>query len=353
MQKADGGVARSEDCLYLNVWTPAGKGPYPVFVWIHGGGFTGGNSFAPIFDGAGFAQSGIVVVTVAYRLGVFGFMDLEPLLGPSYADSANNGTRDLVTALHWVHDNIAAFGGDPTQVTVGGESAGAKVTAALLAIPESAALFHSAISESGGGERVLTRTEAASVAQDFAALWKQSNVTPQDLLLAPAAALIETQEKLIATSNLHFPFREQIGGSLLAMRPVDLIAGGSARAKRLLIGSNRDESALFLGPQPKPPVKASDLGNLPLNLFENVLQEVLLRSIPSMSSVTTGDTGGDGRGILDPNPSGCRGICCKQLGYVDVPARLRELQRPPRRRGVSLRGPRLRVEQTLRGGAAR
>ena len=273
MQKADGGVARSEDCLYLNVWTPAGKGPYPVFVWIHGGGFTGGNSFAPIFDGAGFAQAGIIVVTVAYRLGVFGFMDLEPLLGPSYADSANNGTRDLVTALHWVHENIAAFGGDPTQVTVGGESAGAKVTAALLAIPESAALFHSAISESGGGERVLTRTQAASVAQDFSALWKQGGVAPQDLLLAPAAALIETQEKLIATSNLHFPFREQIGGALLAMRPVDLIAGGSARGKRLLIGSNRDESALFLGPQPKPPVKASDLGNLPLNLFENVQQK--------------------------------------------------------------------------------
>ncbi len=99
MQKAEAGIARSEDCLYLNVWAPAGKGPYPVFVWIHGGGFTGGNSFAPIFDGAGFAQAGIVVVTLAYRLGVFGFMDLEPLLGASYADSANNGTRDLITAL--------------------------------------------------------------------------------------------------------------------------------------------------------------------------------------------------------------------------------------------------------------
>ena len=270
MQKADDGIARSEDCLYLNIWTPVGKGRFPVFVWIHGGGFTGGSSFAPIFDGAGFAQAGIVVVTLAYRLGVFGFMDLEPLLGASYADSANNGTRDLITALHWVHENIAAFGGDPTQVTVGGESAGAKVTAALLAIPESAALFHSAISESGGGERVLTRAQAASVAQDFAALWKQGSIVPQDLLLAPAGALIDTQEKLVATSTLHFPFREQIGGSLLSMRPVDLITAGSPAGKRLLLGSNRDESALFLGPRPKLPVKASDLGNLPLNLFENV-----------------------------------------------------------------------------------
>ena len=282
MQKEEAGVARSEDCLYLNVWTPSGKGPYPVLVWIHGGGFTGGNSFAPIFDGSGFAQSGIVVVTVAYRLGVFGFMDLEPLLGASFADSANNGTRDLITALHWVHENIAAFGGDPTQVTVGGESAGAKVTAALLAIPESAALFHSAISESGGGERVLTHAQAGGVAQDFAALWKQGGVTPQDLLLAPAAALIDTQEKLIATSNLHFPFREQVGGSLLALRPVDLITAGSPAGKRLLIGSNRDESALFLGPRPKPPVKPSDLGNLPLDLFENV-QKKYAELYPGMS----------------------------------------------------------------------
>ena len=272
MQKQDAGVTRSEDCLYLNVWAPAGKGPFPVFVWIHGGGYTGGNSFAPIFDGAGFAQAGIVVVTLAYRLGVFGFMDLEPLLGASYADSANNGTRDLILALHWVHENIAAFGGDPTQVTVGGESAGAKVTAALLAAPESAALFHSAISESGGGERVLTHEQAASVAQNFAALWKQAAVTPQDLLLAPAAALIDTQERLIASSTLHFPFREQIGGTLLPSRPVDMIAAGSSRGKRLLIGSNRDESALFLGPHPKPPIKPSDLGNLPLNLVENVLK---------------------------------------------------------------------------------
>ncbi len=279
MQKADAGIARSEDCLYLNLWAPAGKGPYPVFVWIHGGGFTGGSAFAPIFDGAGFAQAGIVVVTLAYRLGVFGFMDLEPLLGASYADSANNGTRDLITALHWVHENIAAFGGDPTQVTVGGESAGAKVTAALLAIPESAALFHSAISESGGGERVLTRDQAASVAQNFAALWKSGAATgaaSQDLRTAPAAALIDTQETLIRTTSLHFPFREQTGGALLPSRPVDMIAAGSSSGKRLLIGSNLDESALFLGPHPKPPLKASDLGNLPLNLVENVLHQYAL-----------------------------------------------------------------------------
>ena len=95
----------------------------------------------------------------------------------------------------------------------------------------------------------------------------------KDLRTAPAAALIDTQETLIATSSLHFPFREQIGGALLPSRPVDMIAAGSSRGKRLLIGSNRDESALFLGPHPKPPLKPSDLGNLPLNLAENVLKQ--------------------------------------------------------------------------------
>src|ERR1700736_3053650 len=122
IQPGESTIPRSEDCLYLNIWAPSGNGPFPVFVWIHGGAFIGGHSFAPIFDGAEFARNGIVLVTVAYRLGIFCFLDLEPLLGPSYADSGNNALRDLTASLEWVHRNIAAFGGDPARVTVGGES---------------------------------------------------------------------------------------------------------------------------------------------------------------------------------------------------------------------------------------
>lgn len=281
MQEGDKGVPQSEDCLYLNVWAPAAAAaqPLPVFVWIHGGGFTGGNSFAPIFDGEGFARAGIVLVTVAYRLGVFGFMDLGPLLGDEYAGSANNAMRDLVEALRWVQREIAAFGGDPARVTVGGESAGAKATAALLALPDARGLFHSAISESGGGERVLTLSAAADVAAQYGAMWRSAHpgtaagARLTGLKSAPADDLIAVQKQLLDSSKLHFPFRSEVDGRYLKGRPVDLVGSGSARGKRLLIGTNRDESALFLGPRPAKDPTARDLGNLSVGAFDAVLRK--------------------------------------------------------------------------------
>lgn len=286
MQPRDPGVQHSEDCLYLNLWAPSGPGPFPVFVWIHGGGYTGGRSSAPIFDGTVFARQDMVVVTVAYRLGVFGFLDLEPLLGPSYADSANNAMRDLVASLEWVHHNIAAFGGDPTRVTVGGESAGAKATAALMAIPQSRDFFHSAISESGGGERVSNLAQATAVAEAYGKLWSSqqpgSSHTPKSLLTAPPEALIATQTRLLAGYPFHFPLRPEYGGSYLPKRPVDLVAAGSSAGKRLLIGTNRDENALFLGAHPSSDPTAKDLGNLDLTRFDQVLPEYT-KLYPQMS----------------------------------------------------------------------
>src|SRR6201999_2364702 len=123
IQPGENGVAHSEDCLYLNVWAPTTKGPHPVFVWIHGGGFTGGHSFDSALNGANFARDGVVCVTVAYRLGVLGFLDVEPLLGADYVASANNALHDLIASLEWIQHNIASFGGDPHRVTIGGESA--------------------------------------------------------------------------------------------------------------------------------------------------------------------------------------------------------------------------------------
>ncbi|WP_213805512.1 carboxylesterase/lipase family protein [Granulicella sp. dw_53] len=274
MQPYEPFLPQSEDCLYLNIWAPPGRGPFPVFVWIHGGGFTGGHSFASLFDGTNFALENIVLVSVAYRLGVFGFMDLGPLLGPSYAGSGNNALHDLVASLQWVHDNIGAFGGDPDRVTVGGESAGAKATAALMALPQSRNLFQSAISQSGGGERVLSLDQAAKVASDYGNLWRTAHPSPnpgfEDLRTASPVSLIATEARLISTSDRHFRFRSETGDSFLPQRPVDLISAASSTGKRLLIGTNRDESALFLGPHPTSDPTSRDLGNLDLPHFNEV-----------------------------------------------------------------------------------
>ncbi len=266
MQDGGKGIARSEDCLYLNVWTPPDAVGLPVFVWIHGGGFTGGRSFDPIFDGTEFAKAGVVVVTVAYRLGVFGFLEMEPLLGSGYAGSANNAVRDLICALEWVRENIAAFGGDPKRVTVGGESAGAKLTDVLMGVPEAQGLFAQMISESGGAERVWDKMGADEVARGFEEIWGKGAAT---LKTAPAAELIAAQVRLMASWPKHFPLRMEVEGRLLPQLPIETIADGRMSGTRLLIGTNRDESALFVGPHPQR-VTAAELGNVPLAKFEEV-----------------------------------------------------------------------------------
>jgi len=141
---------KSEDCLYLNVWTPDKAHKLPVIVWIHGGGFYGGTAGVPMFDGGMLARRGIVVVTINYRLGIFGFFS-HPELTAESPDKAsgNQAFADQIAALRWVKDNIAAFGGDPGRVTIMGESAGAESVAALVASPLAKGLFQRAISQSG------------------------------------------------------------------------------------------------------------------------------------------------------------------------------------------------------------
>ncbi len=274
MQPDEHGIPHSEDCLFLNVWSPAAKGTYPAYVWIHGGGFTGGHSFEPLFDGAVLAHQGIVCVTIAYRLGVFGFLDLGPLLGPEYAGSANNGLRDVMTALSWVQQNIEAFGGDPSRVTVGGQSAGAKLTDILMGVPSAKPLFHQMVSESGGAERVWSADQSAAVSEGFGKLWQSQTGHPASLLVAaPAAKLIEVQTQLMNHWPHHFPFRAEIDDTFLPRLPVETIAAGSTKGKRLLIGTNRDESAAFVGPHPDYDAGASDLGNMEPQQFHKVYEK--------------------------------------------------------------------------------
>lgn len=273
VQQGEHSTQQSEDCLYLNVWTPepAPAGKLPVFVWIHGGGFTGGTAFADIFDGSGFARQGVLVVTVAYRLGVLGFLDVEPLLGSAYAGSANNALRDLMQALRWVQDNIASFGGDPRRVTVGGESAGAKLTDLLAGAPTAKPLFSGMISESGGAERIWPKSTAHDVANGFGALWtRTTGLDIATLKTAPARQLIDVQTDFLKTWPQHFPLRCELDGQLFPAPPIGTIAAGAVKGKRLLIGTNRDESALFLGAHPQHDPVAGDLGNMTLPAFNKV-----------------------------------------------------------------------------------
>jgi para-nitrobenzyl esterase len=273
---------KSEDCLYLNVWTPAGARDegLPVLVWVHGGGFTGGESFAPVFDGAEFAKAGIVVVTVAYRLGVLGFLDVGPLLGHDYAGSANNGVSDVYSALLWVKQNIGAFGGDSKRVTLGGQSAGAKMTGILAGVPAAEGLFSAMISESGGAERVWPLENAETVARGFEKIWAQPAET---LKTADAAALIAVQQSFVDSWPQHFPLRCEVDGKWLPRLPIKSIATGSTKGKRLLIGTNLDESAAFLGPHPSHDPTAADLGNLPLGRFDAVFAQYA-KIYPEMSA---------------------------------------------------------------------
>ena len=273
MQPTRSHLPCSEDCLYLNIWAPKQAGTYPVFVYIHGGGYTAGRASDPGVDGSVFARDGIVYVTVAYRLGVFGFLDLAPLLGGQYAGSANNAVRDLVCALEWVQANIASFGGDPGQVTIGGESAGAKFTDTLMGVPSAQKLFHGMISESGGAERIWPQPNAAEVADGFGRVWTVAHHGPaQSLLTAEAAQLIEAQQKFTKKWPRNYPLRPEIDGSLIPRLPVETIAAGSTRGKRLLIGTNHDESSLFIGPHPSHDAAAKDLGNLPVARFASVYE---------------------------------------------------------------------------------
>src|SRR5581483_2788739 len=155
-----------ENALYLNVFTPAvDDRARPVMVWIHGGAFTAGAGSIPWYSGSNLAKRGdVVVVTINYRLGAFGFLHLDSLLGDEFAGSANNGIRDQVAAITWVRENIASFGGDPDNITLFGESAGGMSIATLLGVPGVPALIRNAIPQSGAADAVKDVDGADAVA---------------------------------------------------------------------------------------------------------------------------------------------------------------------------------------------
>ncbi|MGC5166127.1 carboxylesterase/lipase family protein [Luteimicrobium sp. DT211] len=259
--RAGGGVPatwpRSEDCLTLNVWVPPSEADdlRPVLVWVHGGAFVAGSGMLPDFNGARLAVEGdVVVVTLNYRLGTLGFLDLSSFGAGDERFDANVGLWDVIEALRWLRENAASFGGDPGRVTLAGESAGASVVTTLVAAPAARGLFHRAVALSPAPAAVYSADRMASYAQrllrmvgaglDDAASWRR----------IPAEALVDAGTRLLDEVDARYTgtiaFAPSVDGVLLPESPVDAALGGRTAPVPLITGTMRNEALLFLRARP-------------------------------------------------------------------------------------------------------
>ncbi|MEU9554292.1 carboxylesterase/lipase family protein [Streptomyces fumanus] len=240
------GWHRGEDYLTVSVFAPAdGGGGLPVMVFVHGGGFVAGSTRSPLYDGSAFARDGVVLVTLNYRLGIAGFLDLP-------GAPANRGLLDVVAALHWVEENIAAFGGDPRNVTLFGQSAGATVVGGVLATPGAAGLLRRAILQSGSGLGAFSTEQAARVTRAAA---RSLGVEPHadafadlsdERLVAAASGLAGID---LGTASRRDPLIGLSPFSLvLDTQPAASVAAGLGADVDLLIGTNAEEGNLYLVP---------------------------------------------------------------------------------------------------------
>lgn len=228
----------SEDCLYLNVWTAAksAKEKRPVMVWIHGGALTRGSGSTPTYDGEALAGKGVVLVTINYRLGVFGFLAHPELTKESDRNSSGNyGFLDQIAALEWVQKNIAAFGGDPKRVTIFGESAGSWSVNVLMATPLAKGLFQRVIGESGANFNVLPKLADA----------EQNGVKLAHSMGADSLAALRAKsaDELVKAPGA---YRGNVDGWLLPQDVYTIFAQGKQNDVPLLLGSNADEGTAFV-----------------------------------------------------------------------------------------------------------
>ncbi len=233
---------QAEDCLAVNVWTPAADTKQrPVMVFIHGGAFIEGSARNTGYDGATLAHRGdLVVVSLQYRLGPFGFLELSEFAGREYLGSGNNGIRDQIAALRWVQKNIARFGGDPHNVTIFGESVGATSVGILLAIPEARGLFHKAILESNSAVRVgHDLPQAKDLARQFLKIAGAHSI--EDLRNMSMSQLRATEQKLFDTVFGDSSFGPTWDGVVIQAPAMRMILDGRAAAVPVLLGTNLDE----------------------------------------------------------------------------------------------------------------
>jgi len=268
----------SEDCLYLNIWTPGvDDAKRPVMVWFHGGGFVRGSATRPTYDRATLARRGdVVFVTIGYRLGALGFLYHEALQSP-----ANLGLRDQICALEWVAAEIAAFGGDPGNVTAFGHSAGASSIATLLAVPSARGLFRRAILQSGA-PTALEPHEATQVAETFFAQLAVAQPTTQRLQELAVGDILAAQRaswNAPGRRPLGWPFLPVIDGDFLPVHPL----AGTVRPPievDLLVGTARDEMRPYALIEPSAGEMNEDaLHARCAELFDDVPADALLAMV--------------------------------------------------------------------------
>ena len=236
-----------EDCLVLNVWTPAvGDGrKRPVMFWCHGGGFVTGSGSSPATDGTNLARRGdAVVVSVNHRLGVLGFTYLGDVAGPRFEQTGDAGMLDIVQALEWVRDNIAEFGGDPGNVTIFGQSGGGRKVATLLAMPKAKGLFHRAIIESGATLKLVEREQAAVVARELlttldipAARFRELQQLPLDKVMSAYFATVRRMN----VEQMTMGFSPTVDGTAVPAHPFHPVASAVSADVPLIVGSTRTE----------------------------------------------------------------------------------------------------------------
>ncbi|WP_439593133.1 carboxylesterase/lipase family protein [Microbacterium sp.] len=242
-----------EDCLFLNVWTPSAPphAPRPVMVWLHGGAYTYGAGSQPLFEASNLVRRGdLVVVTINYRIGALGFLDLSSFSTADDTYDSNLALKDVLLALRWVRANIAAFGGDPDRVTIFGESAGGGLVTTLLATPSADGLFHRAIAESSPATSMYGPVRARRVAEQFltaAGLDASSASGARELAVddvVTAGMVVYAGVPTEAPGTL--AFAPVVDGELLPEAPADVLSSGRGIPVPLLIGTNRDEASFFI-----------------------------------------------------------------------------------------------------------
>lgn len=244
-------VPCDEDCLTLNVWTAAADDrARPVMVWIHGGAFSIGSSAQTIYDGSALARRGdVVVVTINYRLGALGFLRLADVTDGRIPSTGNEGLLDQIAALEWVRDNISRFGGDPSNVTIFGESAGGMSVGSLLGAPRARGLFKRAIPQSGASSTATPRDQSSQVAEGFLKnlKLKANDIASLETMDAQSLTMAAARYTLVAGG---MPYQPCVDGALLPALPIDTVKAGNADGVSVLVGAAAHEWLLFSAMDP-------------------------------------------------------------------------------------------------------